>query len=738
MHARQSEHDSELLRLDLTSSNKRLQAAENKAAELQTRLETALSDAARGVGSMREQVLELELRLDELRDREEVTSSALELQVREQALLVDALQADLQATQTRAEAAEQADLSKLGGRLSEVEAAEAEDAIDEAAAAQVRAAGLEGRVRELETALVDAESRAAAAAEAETSVSGTLVAQREVQRLQMQVTAGSTSEDPGEMYSYAASMNSADPLVGALRSELEAYKASNAKRTALSKQAAFLGERLAETEIRATRPYHSTLTLSPTRGDATGAGYGPGDSVSASASQQLLNAQHHQQQSSKLDRVVAMWRDACRAKDARLQELQADLTTFSTQLERARADASSLTAKVLEREQALSSCQNQLELTRETLGAQLRAAEEKLAAKAKQVSEMEDDQQARDDELRATRAQLQATQRSLLLLQAEGDAHRDSASITATELANAQKQVFTLQAELRELQQQSKSARTDANQFAEQEHIGVLTDELHMRRAALAKVEAEAAGVQTQLQGREEEVKRLETRLKSAQDGLTSRLDEVSRLQTALRRKEADCEAIETEISAQIADYQRLKQRLLQQERDSNRLSAEQDAVLRRCDELEAALASKQEECALLNRKCAQLEEQWQASRSAMAALQERVRSLDAQSEALQRSGQVASFARQDAAASLDAARAELRNVAQQAATYREQLEQRNNEVRELNAMLQAWEAMRLGKDAQIAALLERCKRHEEDAAEKGRSVEALRRKLQGPVDQDA
>lgn len=45
--------------------------------------------------------------------------------------------------------------------------------------------------------------------------------------------------------------------------------------------------------------------------------------------------------------------------------------------------------------------------------------------------------------------------------------------------------------------------------------------------------------------------------------------------------------------------------------------------------------------------------------------------------------------------------------------------------------MLKAWEAMRLGKDAQISALTERCKRHEEDAAEKARTVEALRRKLQ-------
>lgn len=44
--------------------------------------------------------------------------------------------------------------------------------------------------------------------------------------------------------------------------------------------------------------------------------------------------------------------------------------------------------------------------------------------------------------------------------------------------------------------------------------------------------------------------------------------------------------------------------------------------MLRRCDELEGALAAKQEECALLNKKCAQLEEQWQAGRAALAALQ--------------------------------------------------------------------------------------------------------------------
>lgn len=67
---------------------------------------------------------------------------------------------------------------------------------------------------------------------------------------------------------------------------------------------------------------------------------------------------------------------------------------------------------------------------------------------------------------------------------------------------------------------------------------------------------------------------------------------------------------------------------------------------------------------------------------------------------------------------------------AAQVVPMKEQLNRRTREVRELNHMLKAWEAMRLGKDAQIASLMERCKRHEEEAAEKARSVDSLRRKL--------
>lgn len=45
-------------------------------------------------------------------------------------------------------------------------------------------------------------------------------------------------------------------------------------------------------------------------------------------------------------------------------------------------------------------------------------------------------------------------------------------------------------------------------------------------------------------------------------------------------------------------------------------------------------------------------------------------------------------------------------------------------EIRELNHMLRAWEAMRAGKDAQMSALIERCRRLEH--ARKPKSLKEL------------
>jgi DNA repair exonuclease SbcCD ATPase subunit len=57
---------------------------------------------------------------------------------------------------------------------------------------------------------------------------------------------------------------------------------------------------------------------------------------------------------------------------------------------------------------------------------------------------------------------------------------------------------------------------------------------------------------------------------------------------------------------------------------------------------------------------------------------------------------------RQEAMASLEVARAELDKVQQQLALAQSAADKKGQEVRELNHMLKAWEAMRLGKDAQV------------------------------------
>lgn len=74
---------------------------------------------------------------------------------------------------------------------------------------------------------------------------------------------------------------------------------------------------------------HSTMTLTT---GATGGrlALGPGG----------------QQYGGKVERVVVMWRDACRAKDLRIQELQMDLAAAGQQLERARAQAGELMQQV--------------------------------------------------------------------------------------------------------------------------------------------------------------------------------------------------------------------------------------------------------------------------------------------------------------------------------------------------------------------------------------------------------
>ena len=71
---------------------------------------------------------------------------------------------------------------------------------------------------------------------------------------------------------------------------------------------------------------------------------------------------------------------------------------------------------------------------------------------------------------------------------------------------------------------------------------------------------------------------------------------------------------------------------------------------------------------------------------------------------------------------------AKLLIVQAESSELRAKVEKRNREVRELNRMLKAWEAMRHSKDAQIEKLVERCKKFEDEATEKARAIESMRK----------
>ena len=66
---------------------------------------------------------------------------------------------------------------------------------------------------------------------------------------------------------------------------------------------------------------------------------------------------------------------------------------------------------------------------------------------------------------------------------------------------------------------------------------------------------------------------------------------------------------------------------------------------------------------------------------------------------------------------------------AAEVATLKEQLTTKTQEARELSHMLRAWEAMRAGKDQQIAQLVELSRRFEEESHQKTRHMQALRQR---------
>ena len=65
-----------------------------------------------------------------------------------------------------------------------------------------------------------------------------------------------------------------------------------------------------------------------------------------------------------------------------------------------------------------------------------------------------------------------------------------------------------------------------------------------------------------------------------------------------------------------------------------------------------------------------------------------------------------------------------------EALVLKQRVEHKTKEIRELNHMLKAWDSMRSDKDDQISGLMNKCRQYEDEAKDKARSLDALRRKL--------
>ena len=65
-----------------------------------------------------------------------------------------------------------------------------------------------------------------------------------------------------------------------------------------------------------------------------------------------------------------------------------------------------------------------------------------------------------------------------------------------------------------------------------------------------------------------------------------------------------------------------------------------------------------------------------------------------------------------------------------EALVLKQRVEHKTKEIRELNHMLKAWDSMRSDKDDQISGLMDKCRQYEDEAKDKARSLDALRRKL--------
>lgn len=125
------------------------------------------------------------------------------------------------------------------------------------------------------------------------------------------------------------------------------------------------------------------------------------------------------------------------------------------------------------------------------------------------------------------------------------------------------------------------------------------------------------------------------------------------------------------------------------------------------CCCMQAVVATQTEKLEATGARCSDLEVQLARALEQAAANSQRLASLKVAADGAMRAQAEAAVQRQEALASLELARTEMERVQLQLSLAQAAAEKKGQEVRELNHMLKAWEAMRLGKDAQVRCQLE-------------------------------
>ncbi|GMH37689.1 hypothetical protein BSKO_05562 [Bryopsis sp. KO-2023] len=178
-------------------------------------------------------------------------------------------------------------------------------------------------------------------------------------------------------------------------------------------------------------------------------------------------------------------------------------------------------------------------------------------------------------------------------------------------------------------------------------------------------------------------------------------------------RYQEKCCALEKDLDEVQAVVDHWKSEVNRKESEITKLSEEMDSFSRRSEELGALVAGKTAECAKAIREVEHAHQELKTAKEKNAVLGRKVSEQRQLLTVTASECENAKKDREEVISQIRSLKEELESSHFNADTLEENLSRKSMEIRELNHMLKAWEAMRVGKDAQISALIERCRRLE-------------------------